>query len=126
MHTTGVLTITAEYDLLDDRVPTKVIESYFGKPLAIWDPTALEPGEAEAVQRAFVRSAETRTIEIDREDHVVWLTYVITIELDHNPEAFDYFGVTLEEIIRHGCQVSFPLDERIVELVDEEVSTRVS
>jgi len=126
MHTVAVATVTAEYDLLDEELPTKTIESYFGKPLTIWDPSTLEPGEAEAVRKAFVRSAETRTIEIDREDHVVWVTYSITVEIDYNSDALEYFGAAFEGIIRHGCHVSFPLDERKVELVEEEFTARVA
>ena len=126
MNTVAVITITAEYDLLDAELPTKTIELYFGKPLAIWDPSTLEPGEVEAVRKAFVRSAETRTIEVDREDHVVWVTYSMTVEVEYNPDALDYFGATLEGIIKHGCQVSFPLDERKVEFVDEEIAARIA
>lgn len=126
MHTVAVVTVISEYDILDGSLPTKTIESYFAKPLAIWDHSTLDPGEAETVGRAFVRSAETRTIEIDREDHVVWVTYAIAVEIDYNPEALDYFGATLDDVIKHGCHVSFPLDERKVEFVDEEISTRVT
>jgi len=126
MHTVAVTAATAEYDLLDGALPTKTIESYFGKPLATWEPARLAPGEAEAVRKAFVRSAETRTIEIDREDHVVWITYAVAIEIDYDAVAMDYFGVSLDEVIAHGCHVSFPLDERKVEFVDEDRQVRTS
>jgi len=120
MHALALITTTAEHDLVDNGASTDLIESYFRKPLATWDSSILEPGEQQVVQRAFVLRAETRTIEIDREDRVVWVTYVVTVEIDYVPQSLEYFGTTVEKIIQHGCQVSFPLDERVVELVEEE------
>ena len=120
MRAVAVVTVTAEYDLLDETAHRDAIESYFRKPLATWDPASLEPGEHESVSRAFVRSSATSTIEIDRADHVVWATYSVTIELDYSQRLLEYFGTGLDSVIRHACQVSFPLDERVVELVNEE------
>ena len=125
MRAVAVVTVTAEYDLLDETVDKGAIESYFRKPLATWDPASLEPGEHESVNRAFVRSSETRTIEIDRADHVVWVTYSVTVELDYSQRLLEYFGTSLDLVIQKACQASFPLDERVVELADEERAVSV-
>jgi hypothetical protein len=126
MRSVVVRTVIAEYDLIDGHVSTSVIESFFGKPLAVWDHSGLEAGEAETVQSVSVRGAGTLKIEIIREDNAVWVTYAVTLEIDFNPNALAYFGVTLDDIVVHGCQVSFPIDDRIVDLVDEKGSTRVT
>jgi hypothetical protein len=119
MQSTCVATVVAEYDLLEADTPTSAIEAYFRKPLATWDQQNLQPGELEAVQRAFVRSTETRTIEIDREEHVVWITYVVSVEMEYTPRSLEYFGTTLNEVLLNGLHVTFPLDERVVELAGE-------
>ena len=120
MRATANVTNVAEYDLLDDSAEAKAIESYFRKPLATWDPGILEPGEREAIARAFVRSADTRRIEIDRADRVVWVTYGISIELEYSEDLLEYYGTTLEGIIQAACAITFPLDERVVDYVTQQ------
>ncbi|HDS74658.1 MAG TPA: hypothetical protein ENN56_03865 [Firmicutes bacterium] len=124
MHATCTVTTVAEYDLLNPQTPTSAIEGYFRKPLATWDPQSLEPGEVDAVKRAFVRSTETRQIEIDREEDVIWVTYTIAIDLDYDQNDLEYFGSSVDEVLEKGVQVSFPLDERVVELVGEEITVK--
>ncbi len=119
MHSTCMATVVAEYDLLEADTPTSVIEAYFRKPLATWDQQNLQPGELEAIQRAFVRSTETRTIEIDREESVVWITYVVSVEMEYTPRTLEYFGTSLDDVLLNGLHVTFPLDERVVELAGE-------
>jgi hypothetical protein len=116
----------AEYDLLDPGTPTSMIESYYRKPLATWDPQSLEPGEVDAVKRAFIRSTETRQIEIDREEDVIWVTYTIAIDLDYDQSDFEYFGSSVDDVVKKGVQVSFPLDERVVELVNEDITVTLT
>ena len=116
MHATCSVNTVAEYDLLDPGTPTSMIESYYRKPLATWDPQSLEPGEVDAVKRAFIRSTETRQIEIDREEDVIWVTYTIAIDLDYDQNDLEYFGSSVDDVLKKGVQVSFPLDERVVEL----------
>jgi hypothetical protein len=122
MHVTCTVTTIAEYDLLDSRTPTSMIESYYRKPLATWDPQSLEPGEIDAVKRAFVRSTETQQIEIDREEDVIWVTYTIVIDLDYDQNDLEYFGSSVDDVLKKGVQVSFSLDERVVELVAEDIT----
>ncbi len=126
MHAVAVRTTVAEYDLLDPRAPASAIQACFQKPEVSWDASALEPGEVEAIQRATVRGAATQTIDIIREDRAVWVTYSVTMDFDFNPNALNYFGVSIEDIIVRGCRVSFPIDENIVDLVEEKTTTRVT
>ncbi len=126
MRSTLIVKTVAEYDLLEGNTPTASIESYFAKPLATWDPSSLEPGEAESIQRAFVRNAATETIEIDREEHVVWVTYLVSVDMDYAPQSLDYFGASLESVLQNGCHVTFPLDERVVELVGDDTAVRLT
>ncbi|HOM57685.1 MAG TPA: hypothetical protein PLG27_08050, partial [Candidatus Latescibacteria bacterium] len=60
------------------------------------------------------------------EDRAVWVTYSVTMDFDFNPNALNYFGVSIEDIIVRGCRVSFPIDENIVDLVEEKTTTRVT
>lgn len=126
MHSLCTVTTTAEYDLLQPNASTATIEAYFRKPLATWDHGSLEAGESEAVQRAFVKNTETREIEIDRDEEVVLVTYLVTVEIEYTPHELEYFGASLEQIIENGCHVSFPLDDRVVELASEERSVLIS
>ena len=125
MRTTAATTVVAEYDLLDENATADAIESFFRKPLAKWGAGNLEPGQRESITRAFIRSTETRKIEIDRRDRVIWVTYGLAIELDYSDELLEYFGTDLRNIVGRACQVTFPLDERAVELVMEDLTMSV-
>lgn len=125
MRSVAVRTTVAEYDLINAQAPATKIESFFQKPLAAWDQSALDLGETEAIQRVSVAGAATQTIDIIREDRAVWVTYSVTLEFDYSPNAINYFGVSLQDIAQRGCRVEFTVDGSIAELVEEKTETRV-
>ncbi len=120
MRTLVTMETTAEYDLVDPGTRTDVLKRYFGEPHAAWDSDYLDPGEVECVRRVTIRSAETNTIEIDREESVVWVTYTVSLDIEYDSHLLEYFGASVEDMVRAGCQIRFPVDERVVEIADKE------
>ena len=120
MRSLLTLKTTAEYDLVDPRTPTDLLRRFFVKPRASWEPDYLEPGELECVRKASIVNAETQTIEIDREESIVWVTYVATVDIEYDSHLLDYFGASMEDIVKAGCQITFPSDERVVEIAAKE------
>jgi len=123
MRSIVVLTTVAEYDLLEHDVTTDLLQKFYGKPRAEWDEALLDAGQSEAVKHAVVKSAATRTIEIDREEDIVYVTYAVSVEIDCDTGTMDYFGTSVDEIVRDGCHVDFPIDQDLVEMVSEDTKT---
>ena len=126
MRSIAVVTGTASYDLINERASTANLERIFGTPDAAWDPESLKPGDSEAIEKVSIRKAETRTIEIDREDCVVWVTYVVVLEVEYDQALLEYYGSSIEDAARAACIVEFGADDRSLSFVSRDITVTVN
>ena len=126
MRSIILVTAVVSYDLVEEDVPTEALEQCFRVPEVVWDRDSLGPGEIEAISKAVIRKVETRTIEIDREDCIVWVTSIAVVEIEYDTELLSYYGVSLEEAAENACVITFPSEDRHVVYVSQEITVSVN